>query len=79
MADLKLKLAGVVEENVKFKARIRELESSEAEQCPKCRKRTWELASSGPDPTFGNLGAIRRVYKCTECGFTEPKRINPGK
>lgn len=77
-ADLKLKLAGVVEENVKLKTRIRELENSEGDPCPKCRKRTWELESSRPDPQFGDLGGIRRTYKCSDCGFTEQKLITPG-
>ena len=54
-AELKLEMAGVVEENVKLKARIRELESIEADPCPKCRRRTWQLESSHPDPTFGSL------------------------
>jgi len=77
-AELKLKMAGVVEENVNLKARIRELENTEAEPCPKCRKGTWELENSRPHPTFGDSGVFLRSYKCSECGFKEQKLITPG-
>ena len=77
-AELKLKMAGVVEENVRLKARIRELESIEADPCPKCRKRTWELENSRPHPMFGDSGVFLRNYKCSECGFEEQKLITPG-
>jgi hypothetical protein len=76
-ADVKLKLAGVMEENLKLKERIRTLEALKADPCPKCRKRTYELESSQPDPTFGEMGTIRRTYKCTDCGFSERKLITP--
>jgi hypothetical protein len=76
-ADVKLKLAGVMEENLKLKETIRALESVEGEPCPKCRKRTYELESSRPDPTFGDMGAIQRTYKCSLCGFSEQKLIVP--
>jgi len=32
-------------------ANLHSLESTEAEPCPKCRKRTWELVKSQPDPS----------------------------
>ena len=76
-ADVKLKLAGVMEENLRLKERIRALETVEGESCPKCRKRTYELESSRPDPTFGDLGGIQRTYKCSDCGFSEKKLITP--
>ena len=77
-ADLKLKMAGVVEENLKLNARIRELESIEADPCPKCKKRTWELESSRPHPTFGDSGVFLRSYRCSECGFKDQKLITAG-
>ena len=66
-----------MEENFKLKEKIRALEAVEADPCPKCRKRTYELESSRPDPTFGEVGAIRRTYKCSDCGFSEQKLITP--
>jgi hypothetical protein len=76
-ADVKLKLAGVIEENLKLKERVRTLESAEGDPCPKCRKRTYQLESSRPDATFGSLGGLRRTYKCSECGFSESKLVTP--
>jgi hypothetical protein len=76
-ADAKLKLAGVMEENLKLRERIRVLEAAEGDPCPRCRKRTYELESSCPDPTFGDVGAIRRTYTCSACGFSEQKLVTP--
>jgi hypothetical protein len=75
MADVKMKLAEVVDENLSLKRRIAELESTDAEPCPKCRKRTWELVSSRPARHLGALGVIERTYKCSACEFSEAKTI----
>lgn len=75
LADLKLHLAGVVEENVELKAKIRRLEARDAEPCPKCRKPAWELERSQPHARMGDLGVIIRYYKCSECGFAEQKTV----
>jgi hypothetical protein len=77
LADMKLRLAAVVEENIKLKEKVRQLESVEGEPCPKCRKRGWQLESSKPDHLFGDLGGIRRTYKCSFCGFSEEKLETP--
>jgi hypothetical protein len=77
--DLKASVLRVEEENQELKAKVRELESADGDPCPKCRKRGWQLESSKPDRTFGDLGGIRRVYKCSLCGFSESKLITPGK
>jgi hypothetical protein len=77
-ADLKLKCAGVVEENVRLKDEIRKLQAVEGEPCPKCRKRTYELESSRRDPVMGDMGALWRKYKCSACGFTEERLTTPG-
>ncbi len=45
------------------------------DQCPKCGERAWFVESSSPDETFGDLGGIRRVYKCKSCGYSESKVI----
>jgi hypothetical protein len=72
-ADVKLKLAGVMEENLKLKEQIRLLQLVDGDPCPKCRKRTYQLETSRPDPLMGDLGATRRSYKCSSCGFREDK------
>jgi len=41
--------------------------------CPSCGKSTYILADSKPDAVFGRLGASRRIYRCTACGFSEEK------
>lgn len=72
------------DENINLKSRVlelqeevRKLESFEGEPCPKCRKHAWLVESSKPDPQFGELGGIRREYRCTECGFAESRLITP--
>jgi len=72
------------EENISLKnqvlglqGKVRKLEAVEGEPCPKCRKPAWIVESSEPDKTFGELGGIRRVYRCTECGFTESQLVTP--
>lgn len=71
VVELKLRLSALELE-------IRDLESLEGDPCPKCSKRSFELISSDPDPTFGDLGGIVRTYTCSECGFSEPKFLGPG-
>ena len=78
LAEIKTQLADVNEENRQLKVKVRTLESTEGEQCPKCRKHGWQLESSQRDPTFGDVGGIRRMYKCSLCGFSESKLITPG-
>ncbi len=72
------------EENINLKnkvlelqGKVRKLESFEGEPCPKCRKPAWVVESSKPDSTLGDLGVIRRVYRCTECGFSESQLVTP--
>jgi hypothetical protein len=64
-------------EILELKAKIKELESDAGEPCPRCRKKTWIVESSRPDDHFGDLGAVRRDYKCSACGFTESVMIEP--
>lgn len=74
----------VQEENIKLRnrileleSRVRELESDTGEPCPSCRQKTWVVESSQPDRRFGDLGGVRRVYKCSACGLTESTMITP--
>ena len=78
LLDMKAAVLRVEEENAELKKRIHEIEdSSQADPCPKCRKRGWQLETSEPDRMFGGVGLIRRYYKCSLCGFAEEMLINP--
>src|SRR5262245_8970591 len=46
LAEVKMRLAGVIEENVKLKEQIRELQNVEGDPCPRCRKRGWHVEDS---------------------------------
>jgi hypothetical protein len=75
LADAKMKLAAIIEENTQLKEKVRALENAEGEPCPKCHKRGWHIEDSKPDAHFGVLGGTRRTYKCSFCGFSEERLI----
>jgi len=82
--ELRQSALTIQEENIQLRnrvleleTRVRELETTEGEPCPRCRKKTWVVESSKPDPTFGDLGGIRRTYKCAECGLSESTMVTP--
>jgi regulator of replication initiation timing len=77
MADLKMKIAALVEENTQLQTRVKELENQEGEPCPKCRQRTWELVSSKPNQEFDFAGVLDRIYKCSSCEFSETHMYDP--
>jgi uncharacterized protein (TIGR02391 family) len=52
---------------------MHERETVKAETCPRCHQASWRLEDSKPDPTFGVLGVVRRMYRCSGCGLSEPK------
>jgi regulator of replication initiation timing len=79
LAELKMKLASVLEENTTLKQRLHDIENAAGEPCPKCHKRTWGVESSRADPVFENVGGIRRLYKCSACGFAENQFFTPKK
>jgi uncharacterized coiled-coil DUF342 family protein len=62
---------------LELREKLYKLESTEGELCPKCQKSAWYIESSKPDPQFGDLGGIRRVYKCYKCGYSETKLVLP--
>ena len=62
---------------LELEARIKELEGADGEPCPRCRKKSWIVEKSEPDPRFGRLGGVRRTYKCTECGLSESTIVTP--
>ena len=77
LAEAKLKLASIITENTQLKERIHTLENIDGDPCPKCHKRGWNIVDSKPDKEFGELGAIRRSYKCSFCNFSEEILISP--
>ena len=77
LAETKMQLAELIEENTNLKRNLSALENFEGEPCPKCHKHGWELIESKPDKLFGDLGGMRRLYKCPHCGFSEEQLITP--
>ena len=67
LADIKMQLAEMMEENTRLKAKI----NAEGEPCPKCRKLGWHVESSAPDSLMAQVGGIRRTYECSYCDFSE--------
>ena len=76
LADAKFTISDLMNENVELKDKIKALSSATGETCPKCNNRTYELISSKKHPTFGDLGAKQREYKCSGCGFSESKFVD---
>jgi hypothetical protein len=59
--------------------RVAELENKvtlTADNCPKCKAKTFELLSTAPDPVFGEMGVQKRLYQCSACGFEESKSVD---
>jgi len=55
----------------------KEAETKEADFCPKCRKRGWELEKTEAHPEFDFAGISIRTYKCSLCGFSERYNYKP--
>ena len=79
LAEVKMKMAGLMNENLDLQNRIKELESVEGDPCPKCHKRGWQIEHSQrhPLPHLAQVGFLLRTYKCSLCGFSEDKMISP--
>ena len=43
--------------------------------CPSCGQAAYRLIESKPDPVFGKLGGVRRVYAYGSCGFSEESLV----
>lgn len=76
LADAKLKIADLLNENAGLREKLNSLTSATGERCPKCNNRTFEIISTRPHPIFGEVGAKEREYKCSACGFAESKFID---
>ena len=79
LSESKLKLSGLIDENTELKKKIRDLTSASGETCPECKNQTFSIASSRPDPTFGELGGIQRTHRCSACGFSENRLVDSAK
>lgn len=75
LAELKSNAADLIEENTRLRQQLNELDTSPADPCPRCRKRTYVVTKSEPDKQFGKLGGLRRTYACSSCGLTEEKVV----
>ena len=55
--------------------RVAKLERATAggvgDRCPGCGKLTYFLASSTPDPMFGEMGGRRQTLCCSSCNFKD--------
>ena len=75
LAETKTQLADLMQDNTRLKDKIRSLESVQCAPCPSCRKPGWHVEKSERDSLFGEVGGIRRTYKCSFCGFSEEKLV----
>lgn len=70
------RLKAIPDEFEKLKLRVAQLETqlkAVGERCPKCGHLTWFVDRSEADKVFGDLGGVRRHYRCRECGYEESK------
>lgn len=73
LTDARLELVTLLEEHTALQKQVRELDGVKGDICPRCRKRGWTLQSSRPDPVYGELGGMRRAYRCSLCDFNEER------
>lgn len=73
LTDARLELVVLLEEHAALQKQVRELDGVKGDICPHCRERAWTLESSRPDRVYGELGGMRRSYRCSRCDFTEER------
>jgi DNA repair exonuclease SbcCD ATPase subunit len=78
LIDVQQQALALQQENQDLRNEIRQLqaklaETVDAEPCPSCHRKGWYVESSHRDSMFGELGGVRRLYKCRFCGFSEEK------
>lgn len=71
LAELKIGMADLIEENDKLKRQLADLQNPKGEPCPNCYQKAWKTQKSEPDAVYGFMGATRRIYGCSSCKFTE--------
>lgn len=78
IVELRGEVLELKEENVRLREEVlaakQELDTyTKGDLCPKCKKPAWSLESSRPHPTFGEMGALEKTFKCSECGYSETR------
>jgi hypothetical protein len=73
LADLKIGMAALIEENHDLVRQLRALENPEDDPCPRCKQNAYRLEESKEDPNFGFMGARVHFYKCLSCNYTDQK------
>lgn len=73
LADARLELVVLLEEHAALQKAVRETAGVKGDICPRCRERSWNLESSRPDKVYGELGGMRRAYRCSVCDFSEER------
>lgn len=63
-----------------LEAKVAALEAAraKADACPACGS-ALAFVSERPDPTFGVFGQKERTLRCTSCGHTTTRQIDPAK
>ena len=72
IVELRKHVMDLDEKHLKLRSKNLELQKeleryTKGDICPKCKKPTWALESSTAKPGV----KILRVYKCSQCGFSE--------
>jgi hypothetical protein len=73
LADTRMELVVLLEEHAALQKQAREADGVKGDICPRCRQRGWNVESSRPDRVYGELGGMRRQYRCSQCGFAEER------
>ncbi|MDE2098665.1 MAG: hypothetical protein KGL39_15530 [Patescibacteria group bacterium] len=72
------RVATLPDEVAALRARIDAIEQNLAGKtgtlCPVCKAADFKIVSSGPDPTFGDLGLLADRYRCASCGHSESRQ-----
>lgn len=63
LAEVKMKMAGLMNENLELQSRIKELESVDGDPCPRCRKQGWQIETTKKHPMLGGLGVQLRTLQ----------------
>ncbi len=73
LANLKIGMAAMLEENDELKRKLRAIDNSDFDPCPRCKQPTFRLEESKPDPTFGEIGGRVHSFRCSNCDYTDQK------
>lgn len=79
-SELKTKVSALEVEVGQLRGQLGNLHpiAKPADICPFCRRAAGELEAIKPHPYFGEAGAKVGYYKCSKCGKTYEKDLQPG-